>query len=75
MKQVLFSQYLIQSMSGGAIIDDNLEVSDSIMNGNPNAALLCLAPASHSNVRQEALVQKRRHLEDKLLGSLVLKCV
>ena len=62
-------------MSGGGIIDDSLEVSDAIMNGNPNAVLLCLAPASHSNVRQEAVVQKGRQLEDRLLGSLVLKRV
>lgn len=65
----------LQAMSGGGIIDDSLEVSDAIMNGNPNAVLLCLAPASHSNVRQEAVVQKRRQLEDRLLGSLVLKRV
>ena len=62
-------------MSGGSFIDNSLEVIDAIINGNPNAALLCLAPASHSNVRQEALVQKRRHLEDRLLGSLALKCL
>ena len=47
-----------------------LDAAASCLDVNPNAALLVLAPVFHSNVSREAIVQKRRTLEDKVMASL-----
>eukprot|EP00438_Fugacium_kawagutii_P010637 Skav234435 [mRNA] locus=scaffold3409:116777:120527:- [translate_table: standard] len=57
---------------GGALVDDSFDTIDAILNGNPNAALLCLATAQHSNMKQEVCVLKGRLLEDRLMSSFLM---
>ena len=55
------------NFSGGSLLDDCIDTATSTLNGNPNAALLSLSQAWHSNVKPEAVVDKRRKAEDKLM--------
>lgn len=58
----------IASIRGGSVIDDSIDAAAATLNGNPNAALLVLSPAHHSNINTGSLIKKRRQLEDKLLA-------
>ncbi len=69
--------WAVWNFSGGSLIDDCIDTAASTLNGNPNAALLCLQTAWHSNVKQEAVVEKRRKLEDKVMrpfGCIIFGC-
>ena len=57
--------------SGGMAIDEGITCAASLLNGNPRAALLVLGPVVHSNVVREAIVEKRRQLENKVMACLV----
>lgn len=56
------------SFPGGHYIQDCLAVAAGICNCNENALLLALGPVSHQNVTAEAVLKKKRLLEDLLIG-------
>lgn len=49
---------------------DSLDAVAAVCDGNPNSAVLVLGPIFHSNVGREAIVIKRRNLEDRLFKCL-----
>ena len=51
-------------------LDEAVEVSKSICNSDPRAALLTLMPQLHPSIAQTTVIEKKRSLEDKLLGRL-----
>lgn len=68
LSQWIWFEPSIASSWGGSLIDDSIDAAAATLNGNPNAALLFLSPAHHSNINVESMVKKRRQLEDKLIA-------
>lgn len=68
LSQWIWFEPSIASSWGGSLIDDSIDAAAATWNGNPNAALLVLSPAHHSNINVESMVKKRRQLEDKLIA-------
>jgi len=53
-------------------VDQAVDCSRAILNGNENAALLVLTPVQQSNAERQTVIKKRRVLEDKLMAKLEL---
>lgn len=72
---VLFSELkkeLQDWTQGVEIVDQAVDCSRAILNGNENAALLVLTPVQQSNAERQTVIKKRRVLEDKLMAKLEL---
>ena len=65
-----FYQTASPSQQGVEIVDQAVDCSRAILNGNENAALLVLTPVQQTKAEREATIKKRRVLEDKLMAKL-----
>ena len=51
-------------------MDEASDVSKSVANANPNAAVFTLLPQYHTSTDLASVVAHRRTIEDKLMGTL-----
>lgn len=60
-------------LQGAVAVDEASEVAKSVSAGSDKAILFVLTPMTHSNTDQPNVMQKRRTLEDTLMGPFSCK--
>lgn len=67
---ILSRWLLFYAVPGVLSLDEAVEVTKSICNSDARAGLFALMPQLHPSIAQTTVIEKKRSLEDKLLGSL-----
>ena len=54
-------------------MDGAIDTARAVCQGNPDAAVLVLQPVVHANVTLKAILEKRGHIENRLVQSTGLQ--